>query len=134
MSKISCGGWYIDDDTLEFEPKTRTLRVKENPGIGPMGSNLDMAGKNIINATSISGLPETHQVTIEDELNMNNHRITGVSKPQAPQDVVTMEYLGEVMKAAKAVDNVTGDTAQDVKATLNALLEALREVGLLAQG
>ena len=126
---IGCGGWYIDEDSLTFEDKV--LSVKENPGVGPMGGQLDMNGKHIINATSISGLPETHQVTIEDELNMNNHRITGVSNPKAPQDVVTMAYLGEVMKAGDAVQDCTGSTVNDVKNTLNALLASLRKAGII---
>ena len=129
MTDIPCGGWHIDGKTLEFDKKT--LRVKSNPGVGPMGSNLDMDGKHIINATSISGLPDTHQVTIEDELSMNNHRITDVANPQAPQDVVTMAYLGEALKVGEAVPDCSGSTVNDVKNTVNALLASLRKAGVI---
>ena len=127
--KIPCGGWYIDDKTMVFEKKI--LSVKTNPGVGPMAGNLDMDGRHIVNATSISGLPETHQVTIEDELNMNNHRITGVANPQAPQDAVTMSYLGEVFKTGDAVADCAGSSVEEVKNTVNALLVSLRKAGYI---
>ena len=127
---IPCGGWHIDDSTLAVE--NGMLTVKAKPNIGVMNGQLDMNSHHIVNATSISGLPETHQVTIEDELNMNNHRVTGIAFPEEPQDAVSLEYLEGVFATGDAVPDCTGDTIQDVKNTLNALLASLRAVGIIA--
>lgn len=62
-------------------------------GTVPMTGNLYMNGNNIMGVKSISNTDSG--MAIESELDMNNHKVTGLLDPVADQDAATKKYVDD---------------------------------------
>lgn len=69
-------------------------------GAVAMEGNLQMSGNAILGVKSISNTDSG--MAIESEVDLNNHRITGLLEPVEPQDAVTKEYSDGKTNALQA--------------------------------
>lgn len=74
-------------------------------GTVPMTGNLYMNGNNIMGVKSISNTDSG--IAIESEVDLNNHKITGLLDPVADQDAATKKYVDDhsVLGADGKVDS-----------------------------
>ena len=103
--KIPCGGWYIDDSTLEFN-ENKVLSVVGG-SVGPQGP----AG------------PQGPQGEPGPQGPAGAKGDPGEQGPQGPAGP---------SKQGTAVPDVSGSEVTDAIATINALLASLRAAGLIA--
>lgn len=134
--KIPCGGWYIDDSTLKFN-ENKILSVAGGGSTGPQGPAGQAATIQIGSVTSGAAPAVTNSGT-ETNAVLDFVLQQGPAGPQGPAgakgDPGDQGPQGPAgpSKQGVAVPNVSGSEAANAIETLNALLQSLRDAGLIA--
>ena len=155
--KIPCGGWYIDDSTLKFN-ENKVLSVTGGGSTGPQGPAGQAATIQIGSVTSGAAPAVTNSGTETNavldfvlqqgpagpqgpkgepglqgpEGPQGPKGNTGKQGPQGPQGDQGPQGPAGPSKQGVAVPNVSGSEAANAIETLNALLQSLRDAGLIA--
>lgn len=132
-TKIPCGGWYIDDSTLKFN-ENKVLSVVGGGGTGPQGPAGQAATIQIGSVTSGDAPAVTNSGTetaavldfVLQQGPAGPQGLQGEKGEQGPQGPAGPSKQGV------AVPNVSGSEAANAIETLNALLQSLRDAGLIA--
>lgn len=104
-------------------------------------TGVNFGGMAITNVASIGSIGETNPVAFEEDIDMNNHKITMVANPTAGQDVVNLQYLNGrtattstagLVKQMESIEDATNWTDTNAQTAFNALLAALRTAGILS--
>lgn len=97
------GGYLLDAEQFYYtkdEQRRPVMHIKggvggdggfKADGSVPMTGNLYMNGNNIMGVKSISNTDSG--MAIESEVDLNNHKITGLATPTADQDAATKAYV-----------------------------------------
>lgn len=109
----------VIENSVEIKGADITVTVN-NTGV-------NFGGGSITNVSTIGGSAE--MITFENEMNMNNHKITSIAEPTEDSDVASKGYVDG--KKGAAVVDATSET--DIVTQFNALLTSLRNAGLIAQ-
>lgn len=109
----------VIENSVEIKGADITVTVN-NTGV-------NFGGGSITNVSTIGG--SAGMIAFENEMNMNNHKITGIAEPTEDSDVASKGYVDG--KKGVAVADATGET--DIVTQFNALLTSLRNAGLIAQ-
>lgn len=109
----------VIENSVEIKGADITVTVN-NTGV-------NFGGGSITNVSTIGGSAE--MIAFENEMNMNNHKITGIAEPTEDSDVASKGYVDG--KKGVAVADATGET--DIVTQFNALLTSLRNAGLIVQ-
>lgn len=156
--KTPDGGYYVDDTTFEVDYAKNQVSLKGGQGGdflplagGQMtaGAKVDFNGGSISKVNSIAG--DNAGLAIESDTDFNNHKITGLADPTAPQDAMnkkvadatyalksaiptnaTAAKAGVVKQGVKVTD-ASGVDVAGVITTINTLLESLRNAGIIAK-
>lgn len=146
---LSAEGVTISNETNEVP--TASVRVIENvievkadsATMTINGSGIDIAGTKVTGVGSITG-QDGAEVTIETDLDMNNHKITNVTDPVANEDVANKKYVDNnkpvaattmaagLVKQMTSIEDSSGATDTALEAKFNELLAALRTAGMLS--
>ena len=131
-TKIPCGGWSIDDNTLKFN-KDKVLSVIGGGSAGPQGPAGQAATIQIGSVTSGDAPAVTNSGTETDAvldfvLQQGPAGAKGDPGERGPQGPAGPSKQGV------AVPDVSGSEAADAITTINALLASLRAAGLIANG
>lgn len=129
-TKISCGGFFLDDTAFEFT-KDKVLKLKpqgsQNPnppvdmseylradGATKVKGTIDMDGHNLINITTIGGVhPTNNKIGFENEVDMGQHKIINVPNPTANMDVANKQYVDTTEANIESkVDRLSDKVAQ----------------------
>lgn len=107
-TKISCGGFFLDENSFEFT-KDKLLKLKkvgsDHPeidmskylkadGSTKVTGTIDMDGHNLVNITTIGGVhPTNNKIGFENEVDMGQHKIINVGNPVNDMDVANKHYV-----------------------------------------
>lgn len=126
------GSLRVTSDGVEIKADATTVQVN--------GTGVDFGGSAISGVTSIGA--SSGEITFENDMDMNSHKITNLLAPTQKSDAVNLAYLqgygsaatvtihGTVLKGA-AVADATSDA--DIVTQFNALLTSLRNAGIISQ-
>lgn len=104
------------------------------------GTGVNFGGAAITNVTSIGG--SSGEIAFENDMDINNHKITMVANPVNNQDVVNLQYLNSrtattstagLVKQMTSIEDASGWTDSTAQTAFNALLAALRTAGILSE-
>lgn len=132
-TKIPCGGWYIDDNTLKFN-KDKVLSVVGGGSAGPQGP-AGQAATIQIGSVSSGDTPAVTNSGTETDAVLDFVLQQGPAGPQGPKGdpgIQGPQGPAGPSKQGVAVPDVSGSEAADAITTINALLASLRAAGLIA--
>lgn len=127
-AKISCGGFFLDENSFEFT-KDKLLKLKKigsdipevdmskylkADGSTKVTGTIDMDGHNLINITTIGGVhPDNDKIGFENEVDMGQHKIINVSNPVNDMDAANKHYVDITEANVEAkVDRLSDKVAQ----------------------
>lgn len=84
----------VIDDAVEIDGGDTTITIN--------GTGINMGDNAISGLTSLGG--NGTEIAIENQVDMNNHKITALADPTDPQDAATMNYVDNAVSAAKICD------------------------------
>lgn len=127
----------VIENVVEIAADSTTITVN--------GTGINMGGSAISGINSLTGNNE-QDIAIENQIDMNNHNINMLADPVEDQDAVNKQYLESVIptnastsvagivKQISNIPSLTADTAstQDVANTINSLLTALQNAGIMS--
>lgn len=131
-NSASDGSVRVASSAVEIKAGATTVQVN--------GTGVNFGGGALSNINSIGS--SASAIAFENDMDMNNHRITNLLAPTQSYDAVNLAYLqgygsaatatihGTVLKGA-AVTDATGET--DIVTQFNALLASLRTAGIISQ-
>lgn len=131
-NSASDGSVRVASSAVEIKAGATTVQVN--------GTGVNFGGGALSNINSIGS--SASAIAFENDMDMNNHKITNLSAPTQSYDAVNLAYLqgygsaatvtihGTVLKGA-AVTDATGET--DIVTQFNALLASLRTAGIISQ-
>lgn len=126
----------VIENVIEVKANSTTVTVN--------GSGVNLGGASVSGVTSITG-QGGGEVTIETDLDMNNHKVTNVAAPEANEDAANKQYVdGKVPTAATtmaaglvkqmtSIEDSSGATDTALETKFNELLAALRVAGMLSE-
>lgn len=98
----------VIDDAVEIDGGDTTITVN--------GTGINMGGTAITGLNSLSG--NSAEIAIENQVDMNNHKITTMTDPSDPQDAATKNYVDNAVKAARNSDLFGVKKSETLKLTL----------------
>ena len=131
-NSASDGSVRVASNAVEIKAGATTVQVN--------GTGVNFGGGALSNINSIGS--SASAIAFENDMDMNNHKITNLIAPTQSYDAVNLAYLqgygsaatatihGTVLKGT-AVTDATGET--DIVTQFNALLASLRTAGIISQ-
>lgn len=131
-NSASDGSVRVASNAVEIKAGATTVQIN--------GTGVNFGGGALSNINSIGS--SASAIAFENDMDMNNHKITNLIAPTQSYDAVNLAYLqgygsaatatihGTVLKGA-AVTDATSET--DIVTQFNALLASLRTAGIISQ-
>ena len=131
-NSASDGSVRVASNAVEIKAGATTVQIN--------GTGVNFGGGALSNINSIGS--SASAIAFENDMDMNNHKITNLIAPTQSYDAVNLAYLqgygsaatatihGTVLKGT-AVTDATGET--DIVTQFNALLASLRTAGIISQ-
>ena len=136
------------NNSIEVTPNKVEISIG-TAKVGVFDQTIDLHETALINVNSVSG--GSSGMAIETETDMNNHKITGLADPTAPQDAMNKKVADAtyalrtaipttattskagIVKQGASVADVSGVEVANAITTINALLASLRAAGVIGK-